>query len=247
MSRAIVNININDETGSYFFFENQYCAISWQPGAINDKVILHPDHFANDWPALAQNGFKTIDAIFPRPHYDNQWFFFSQGKYLIVQFDGSKLQGSSEVIMGPCEVQFTNWIALTGGTINGAIAIPGDDPQAWLFGGNQMQLVNVLSDGTMQATGEAVYTAEKWNNLPWQTIDMIVPSPTNPNMAYVFSEGKYIHLDIQNRDDVRVSFGPEVVGEKYWKTLKDVGFYGQLRPPILNEPRTDSKRDSGVD
>ncbi|QRW04761.1 hemopexin domain protein [Ceratobasidium sp. AG-Ba] len=233
VGRAAVNFIHGDKTTTYFFKDGEYVRVQWTPGSNDDRVTFGPAKITDHWKALSDAGFGRVDAILPIAGKENRAYFFCGGEYARIQYTPG--DGPEGQILGGVR-SLNNWRSLaTAGwdCVDAAILVPGTMDQAYFFSRNEFCRVSFKEgSGSADELLEGPYLIQqRWSNLGFQTIDTIIPSPSSPNQAYVFSGGFAARIELVVGGGVDVKAGPMSAAE-YWQSLGEVGFYstGHARP-----------------
>ena len=60
-------------------------------GSVEDKIIVGPTEYVNNWPSLKETGFQTIDCILPRQDDKQLMYVFCGVQYATIRVVPGKL------------------------------------------------------------------------------------------------------------------------------------------------------------
>ncbi|QRV75854.1 hemopexin domain protein [Ceratobasidium sp. AG-Ba] len=224
VGRGAINFTDRGHGVTYFFDNDKYVWCNWTPGKYDDNIGWGPTHW--DWVALIETKFPRVDAILPCPGEVNRGYFFCGDQYARIQF--TPRDGKNQKLLGGVR-PLSEWHSLVKAgfdRVDAAMIVPGTTDQAYFFSRNEFCRVS-FKEGSA-APDELLegpfLIRERWPNLGFKTIDTIIPDPSSPNQAYVFSGDKAARIALVVGGGVDVKTGPMNAAE-YWKSLHGAGFY----------------------
>ncbi|KAG8741944.1 hypothetical protein FRC10_002256 [Ceratobasidium sp. 414] len=219
-------LNADGQDAAYFFKDDQYVKITWSPGHGGDTIRYGPTKISSEWSTLKEVGFHQIDAILHIPGDINTAYFFSGPKYVRIQFTPSSPQ---EQLLGGVRSIAANWRSLAKAGfehVDVAIVVPGTTDQAYFFSGREFCRVSFKEGSASpdELLDGPHMIRERWDELGFDTIDTIIPSPTSSKHAYVFSRNRAARIVFVPGGGVEPDVGPQSAAE-YWPSLHKAGFY----------------------
>jgi hypothetical protein len=156
------------ENQLYVFSGTRYVRIEYVPGTSEESIVYGPYNIADQWKSLVAAGFDTIDAILPVAGYPGEAYFFSGNQYVRIKIGVSS--SDDEIVFGPHKI-IDKWQALNQAgfdTIDGALAVPGEESQAYFFSGSQyVRVAYVPSPQPDTIIYGPSRTYEAWRCLEW--------------------------------------------------------------------------------
>ena len=92
--------HVSNPKWAYFFKDDYYVIVEWDPDGTDQSIIVGPNIIADDWQAFDDTGFSFINSLLIRDIIEGyEAFAFSDDRYGVVKIN----QGSSLHINSLCD------------------------------------------------------------------------------------------------------------------------------------------------
>ncbi|KAJ1299781.1 hypothetical protein OPQ81_011997 [Rhizoctonia solani] len=174
---------------------DKYAKIEWCPGRVKDTVEYGPAPL-HSWETLKKAGFDWVDAVVPIQPHAHRAYFFSGEQYVRIDYIPETFQ--EELVGAVRPVSQWNSLKTAGfNTVDAAINVPGATNETYFFCNNKYIRASWKEGyGGDKIIEGPKYIAQDWGVTGFNRFDMVLPHPSKPDHAYIFSEKKYVQVKI---------------------------------------------------
>ncbi|PIL27046.1 transporter [Ganoderma sinense ZZ0214-1] len=84
---------------AYFFSGEMYALVRYNPGELNDSLVIGPKVITNEWKSLRKAGFDYVDSAMTNPANSDEAYFFRGSDYVLVKIRPGTTDDS--IVVGP--------------------------------------------------------------------------------------------------------------------------------------------------